>query len=105
MISTTSKRTGLFGKINVTLGMADRLPSILDSYVNSDSGVLKSKESSIQDSIDDIEARIERMEEKNIEKEERLHAEFARLEVVLAKYDSLAQYLTNALLTIPIIGS
>ena len=104
-ISTTSNQTGLFGTIRVSLGIADRLPSILDSYVDSDSGVIKSKESSMQNSIDGITSNIDRLEERIADKEERLHAEFARLESVLAQYDSLSQYITGTLASIPTIGS
>ncbi|HDH53042.1 MAG TPA: hypothetical protein ENH24_00985 [Nitrospirae bacterium] len=103
-ISTTSSRTGGFGTISVSLGIADRLPSVLDSYVNSDDGVLKSKESSLQDSIDNLTSRIERMSKKIEDKQERLLAEFTRLEVLLSKYDALAQYLTNNLAALPKIG-
>ena len=103
-ISTTSNQTGGFGTIRVSRGIADILPSILESYVNSDTGVLKSKESSLQDSIDDIADRIDRMELRLVDKEERLVAEFARLEVVLNQYNSLSQYLSSVLTAIPIIG-
>jgi flagellar hook-associated protein 2 len=103
-VSTTSNQTGGFGTIRVSRGIADILPSILDSYVNSDTGVLKSKESSLQNSIDDIADRIDRMEQRISEKEESLQAEFARLEVLLSKYDTMAQYLTNNLTTLPKIG-
>jgi flagellar hook-associated protein 2 len=103
-ISTTSNQTGGFGMIRVSRGMADILPSILDSYVNSDTGVLKSKESSLQDSIDDIADRLEEMERRIADKEERLLAEFTRLELVLARYDSLSQYLTSVLTALPTIG-
>ncbi len=94
-ISTTSSQTGLFGTISVSKGIADLLPSILDSYVNNDSGILKSKESAMQASIEDIESRIRRMESKLEDKEDRLRAQFARLEVILAEYDTTSQYLTN----------
>jgi flagellar hook-associated protein 2 len=103
-ISTTSNQTGGFGAIRVSRGIADILPSILDSYVNSETGVLKSKESSLQNSIDDIADRIERMEQRISEKEESLQAEFARLEVLLSKYDTMAQYLSNNLTSLPKIG-
>ena len=93
-----------FGTIRVSRGMADILPSMLDSYVNSDTGVLKSKESSLQDSIDDIADRLEIMERRIADKEERLLAEFTRLEIVLARYDSLSQYLTSVLTALPTIG-
>ena len=103
-ISTTSNQTGLFGSLNVTSGITDLLPSILNSYVDSDSGVLKKKSSSMQNSIDDIQDRITIMGKRIADREERLRAEFSRLEVVLAKYDSLAQYLTSNLAALPKIG-
>ncbi|MFV1950393.1 MAG: flagellar filament capping protein FliD, partial [Nitrospinota bacterium] len=96
-ISTTSNQTGLFGTISVSLGIADRLPSILDSYVDSTSGVLKSKESSIQKTVDDIEDQISRIEERLADKEQRLRDRFARLEVLLAKYQTQGDYLANQL--------
>jgi flagellar hook-associated protein 2 len=95
-ISTTSSQTGLFGKISVSKGISDLLPTILESYVDRDTGVLKSKESSMKDSIDDIESRILRMEAKLTTKEEQLHAQFARLEVLLSKYDAMSQFLSSA---------
>ena len=94
-ISTTSGQTGLFGTISVSKGLADFLPTILDSYVDSDSGVLKLKESAMRDSIDDIESRILRMESKLTVKEEQLFAQFSRLEVLLSKYDSISQFLSS----------
>ncbi len=100
-ISTTSNQTGLFGTIRVSLGIADRLPSIIDSYSDSDSGVLKLKENSMNSSVDDIEERIERLEYKLIDKEERMRAEFTRLEVLLAKYNSISQYLMSAMSALP----
>ncbi len=96
-ISTTSASTGLFGSVSVSLGIADLLPSILESYVDSDSGVLRAKESSMKDSINDIESRILRMEDIISNKEKRLLAQFARLEVLLSQYDSISQFLTNTL--------
>ena len=94
-ISTTSSQSGLFGTISVSKGIADLLPSILDSYVNNDSGILKSKEASMRDSINDIESRIVRMESKIEVKEKQLLAQFARLEVILSQYDATSQFLTN----------
>lgn len=102
-ISTTSTQTGGFGTIAVSLGIADKLPAVLQSYVSSENGILKTKETGMQDSIDDIELSIERMTKRIQEKERRLLAEFSRLEVLLAKYDALAQYLTNNLMALPTI--
>jgi flagellar hook-associated protein 2 len=94
-ISTTTNQTGLFGTISVSRGIADLLPSLIDSYSNSETGILRLKESAMKDSIDDIGSRILRMQSKLADKEERLVAQFARLEVLLSKYDSISQFLTN----------
>ena len=94
-ISTTTNQTGLFGTISVSRGIADLLPSIIDSYSNSETGILKLKESAMKDSISDMESRILRMQAKLVDKEERLVAQFARLEVLLSKYDTISQFLTN----------
>jgi flagellar hook-associated protein 2 len=94
-ISTTTNQTGLFGTISVSRGIADLLPSLIDSYSNSETGILRLKESAMKDSIDDIESRIQRMQSKLADKEERLVAQFARLEVLLSKYDAISQFLTN----------
>ena len=103
-ISTTSSQTGLFGTIGVSLGIANRLPSILESYISS-AGILKSKENSLQDSIDNLEGRIEIMQRRILDKEERMIAEFSRLEVLLAKYDALSQFMTTNLAEIPKVGA
>lgn len=96
-ISTTSATTGLFGTVSVSKGIADLLPSILDSYVDKDTGILRSKESSLRDSIDDLEGRIRRMESKIEVKETQLIAQFSRLEVLLSKYEATSQFLTNTI--------
>lgn len=96
-ISTTSNQTGGFGTIRVSLGIADRLPSILDSYTNTTTGIIKDKDKSIQKTIDDIGDQIARIEKKLVDKEKRLRAQFARLEVILAKYEAQSQYLTTQL--------
>lgn len=103
-ISTTSSQTGGFGTITVSLGIADRLPSILDSYVDTDTGVLRSKESSMQDSVDYLEDQISRKEERLEDREQRYIEQFARLEVLLAKYSALSQSLLSQLANLQTIG-
>nr|MBC8550223.1 flagellar filament capping protein FliD [Candidatus Brocadiales bacterium] len=103
-VSTTSNQTGLFGSITVSLGMADRLPSILDSYVNLETGILKNKEDSLQSSVDDLKNRIDIMGGRLQDQEQRLLREFTRLESTLAQYDSLANFMATALSSLPKIG-
>ncbi len=104
VISTTSNQTGLFGSIYVSRGIADTLPSIIDSYIDSDDGILKLKEDSLQDSIDDMQDRITIMAQRMIDKEDRLLAEFNRLEVLMSKFNIMSDFITNTLSAIPKIG-
>ncbi len=105
-ISTTSGQTGGFGTIRISSGIADKLPTTIDSYTNLSNGVLRTKENSLQKTIDDIEAQQEIMEERISRKEEILRNQFVRLEILLAKYDAQSQFLTNQLASLPnIIGS
>jgi flagellar hook-associated protein 2 len=104
-ISSTSNQTGIFGTIAVSLGIADRMPSMLESYVDSDSGVLRSKESSIQDTVDYLDDRISTMAERLVRKEEQYRAQFARLEVLLARYSALSDYLTTQMADLSIMNT
>lgn len=96
-ISTESNQTGGFGTIRISSGVADKLPSILDTYTNSSTGILKSKEQSIQKTVDNVKAQQERIEKRLITKEQRLREQFARLEVLLGKLNTQSQYITNQL--------
>ncbi|HAK87956.1 MAG TPA: hypothetical protein DHV16_01050 [Nitrospiraceae bacterium] len=96
-ISTESNQTGGFGTVKISSGVADKLPSILDSYTNSSTGILKSKEQSIQKTVDNVKAQQERIEKRLITKEQRLREQFARLEVLLGKLNVQSQYITNQL--------
>ncbi len=100
-ISTTSNQTGLMGAMRISMGIADRLPSILDSYLDSGTGVLSTKEASLKSSVDSMQDRIDTMETRIATKETNLLAEFARLEVLLGRYSSLSQYLTDVMASLP----
>jgi flagellar hook-associated protein 2 len=93
-ITVDSSETGGLGTITISSGIADKLPASLATYTDASSGILKSKESSIQKSIDDIESQIERMEDRFAREEETLRERFTRLETLLAQYNSVSQYLT-----------
>jgi len=55
-------------------------------------------------SVDYIKSRIERMEERLVNKEKLLREQFVRLENLLAKLNVQSQYVTNQLSKIPTIG-
>jgi flagellar hook-associated protein 2 len=96
-IAIESTQTGGLGTVTISSGIADKLPVSLATYTDSGNGVLKTKESSIQESIDTIESQIQRMEERFAREEQNLRERFARLETLLAQYNSVSQYLTTQL--------
>ncbi|MBZ0156297.1 MAG: flagellar filament capping protein FliD [Alphaproteobacteria bacterium] len=96
-ISTTSTQTGGFGTIAVSSGVAERLVTTLEAYTNATSGILSSKEESLQTSVDSIKEQQERIEERLINKEIALREKFTRLEVLLGKLNAQSQYITNQL--------
>jgi flagellar hook-associated protein 2 len=96
-ISTETNQTGGFGTVAVSLGVADRLPSILNSYTNSSTGVLKSKEQSIQKTVDLVKDQQTKIEDRLVSKEQRLREQFTRLEVLLGKLNTQSQYVTAQL--------
>jgi flagellar hook-associated protein 2 len=93
-ITVESSETGGLGTVTISSGIADKLPTSLATYTDVSNGILKSKESSIQKSIDDIESQIQRMEDRFAKEEETLRERFTRLETLLAQYNSVSQYLT-----------
>lgn len=96
-ISIDSNLTGGFGTIAISSGISDRLSSSMATYTDSTSGLIIKKTDSIQKTIDNLTAQQKRIEDRLTEKQKRLQGQFARLEVLLAKYNSTSQYLTGQL--------
>jgi flagellar hook-associated protein 2 len=96
-IAIESAQTGGLGTVTISSGIADRLPASLATYTDSTKGILKSKNASMQTSIDTIDSQVQRMEERFTRQEQDLKDRFARLETLLAKYNSVSQYLTTQL--------
>lgn len=97
VISVDSSDTGGLGTVTISSGIADRLPASLGTYTATTSGILDTKESSMQDSIDTLQAQIDRIEERLTEKEEALRLRFARLETLLGQYNTTSDYLASQL--------
>jgi flagellar hook-associated protein 2 len=97
VISTTAASAGLYGIVSVTLGVGDRLQSLLGDYLDTQKGALKAKENTYKSATDDINKQIERIEARLVKKEEALRAQFTRLEIVLQKYQAQSQYLDSQL--------
>lgn len=105
VIAIDSSDTGGLGTITISSGIADRLPTSLGTYTATTTGILDSKESSMQDSIDTLQAQIDRIEERLTEKEESLRLKFARLETLLGQYNTTSDYLSSQLANLAKITS
>ncbi len=103
VINIDSNQKGGFGTIAVSSGIADRLSSSIASYTDATSGIIKNRADSMQKSIDDLDAQKTRLNARIASDEQRLREQFARMETLLAQYNSTAQYLTNELPNLPTI--
>ncbi len=93
-IAVTSTQTGAFGTVAISSGIADKLPATLATYTDSTNGILKSKEDSLQTSINNINTQIQAMEQRFTTEEQGLQDKYARLESTLEQYQLTSQYLT-----------
>lgn len=96
-VTVSTSQTGGFGTVAVSSGIADRLSASVSTYTNSLTGVLKSKEDSIQSTIDDLVTQQTKMEERITRKEQSLREKFVRLESLLAQYKSTSESMTSQL--------
>lgn len=96
-VTVSTSQTGGFGTVAVSSGIADRLSASVSTYTNSLTGVLKSKEDSIQSTIDDLAAQQTNMEERITRKEQSLREKFVRLESLLAQYKSTSESMASQL--------
>jgi flagellar hook-associated protein 2 len=71
----------------------DSLERVLDSQ----SGLIATRQDGIQRSIDDITDQIARKEARVLASEERLRAQFNALELLLGEYQATGNYLTQQL--------
>ena len=79
-------------------GFAVRMVDTLDAILDSTAGTLAARTDGIQNSIDDIEDQVERIEMRNLAWETRTRAQFNALELLLAEYQTTGNYLTQQVL-------
>jgi flagellar hook-associated protein 2 len=77
------------GSEGLGVRMVDALEGFLDSY----DGILTARTSGIEDSIDDIQDRVESLTARMLESETRLRARFNALEALLGVYQATSDYL------------
>ncbi len=76
-------------------GFAVRMVNALDAILDSRSGTLAARTDGIQNSIDNIEDQVERIELRNSAWETRIRAQFNALELLLAEYQTTGDYLSQ----------
>lgn len=104
-ISTESAATGLFGTIDVTRGVGDRLVSSLASYTDPSVGILTAKSKGLQKNVDRLTSDIAKLNERITTAGDSFRAQLVRLESLLGKFQATSNYLTNQLANLGKIGS
>lgn len=104
-ISTDSTSTGLFGTIDVTRGVGDRLVSSLATYTDPSVGILTAKSNGLQKNVDRLTNDINKMNARITASGDEFRAQLVRLETVLSKFHETSNYLTTQLANLPKIGS
>lgn len=103
-ISTESASTGLFGVIDVTRGVGDRLVSSLAAYTDPTIGILISKSNGLQKNVDRISSDIKKLNDRITASGDDFRAQLVRLETVLNTLHQTSNYLTTQLANLPKIG-
>ncbi len=78
-------------------GFAVKFIESIDDILNTDSGTLTVRTDGIQDSIDDMDEQIERLQARLTNTEHRLKAQFVSLEILLGQYKNVSDSLTSQL--------
>ena len=76
-------------------GFAVRMVDTLDVMLDSTGGTLDARTDGIQNSIEDIQDQVERIEMRNLAWETRTRAQFNTLELLLAGYQTTGNYLSQ----------
>ncbi|MEA1899945.1 MAG: flagellar filament capping protein FliD [Thermodesulfobacteriota bacterium] len=79
-------------------GFAVRMVDTLDAILDSTGGTLDARTDGIQNSIEDIQDQVERIEMRNLAWETRTRAQFNALELLLAGYQNTGNYLSQQIL-------
>jgi flagellar hook-associated protein 2 len=94
LIDATSPTSG---SITVTSGIADTMLSLLESYIDSDTGKITARQEGIADSISDLNDSIDRIESRIERDAERMRNQFLAMEKILSQYQGIADMVTNSI--------
>jgi flagellar hook-associated protein 2 len=91
----TGDSAGSYGTVSFTAGFMEKIDRLVDGYLNSSTGLIKSKENSIDRQIRYNESVIERKEKVLDRVEQRLMEQFTKMESALARMQSQSSMLTS----------
>lgn len=89
------------GSVTFSRGIADKLNSLLDSFLAPSTGFLSTKLEGLDDSLADYAEERENLEFTTERLEVRLLAQFNSIDVVVGELNNLSSFLTSALASLP----
>lgn len=94
-IKISGSTTGDRGTVTFTKGFAALLDEMIEEFLDEDDGILEAKTDGLNDSIEILDDKTERLELRLTMVEARYRAQYARLDVLLANMNSTSSYLTQ----------
>ncbi len=91
----TGQTPGSYGDISFAAGVFEKFDRLIERYMDSTEGLIKSKEESINSQIRYTEQRIEKMQLNLQRVEQRLTSQFTRMELALSKLQSQGNALSG----------
>ncbi|MDN5870931.1 MAG: flagellar filament capping protein FliD [Nitrococcus sp.] len=102
-IEVTGADTGIIGSVTFYRGVADRMTRAVDRLL-ADGGILDTRDSRLQDQMDDIgEQRVDLASDLE-DLEERYRAQFTRLDLVISELNKTSAFLSQQLDALPGFG-
>jgi flagellar hook-associated protein 2 len=83
-------------RVRIVDGLGESLPDVVDS-LGASTGLLKSRTDGLQTSIDDLNAKVLREQDRVTRFEERLRRTYSNLEVTMGRLNALGDYVSQQL--------
>lgn len=94
-IKISGSTTGDRGTVTFTKGFAALLDEMIEDYLDEDEGILAAKTDGLNDSIEVLDEKTERLEIRLTIIEARYRAQYSRLDTLMANMNSLSGYLSQ----------
>jgi len=89
--------TGSRGSLTYSIGVAETVYNKMDAWLDSNTGIIKSKTDSINSSIEQIGNAVEREDRRLIKTEARLRKQFVSLQLLLDNMQGVSSFLSSQL--------